>query len=262
MQQAINIDKKSDEAKTFLLCLMDWLEKQKSSMKDNESITNELAAQAYIENHALKLFLWADGQDRAAVFNKNVVKAFYTAGMLFDVMDTFGEPSETLSQNKKYAKWKASYIHNCLKSGETPIPGPMGGEEGEDDFGAVGGSDQASSTQMGFVEPPNIGLPDPPTGFNPHSGIQFPGYNPPPSAAPTPTDMLPSVPESTSFVPYQPAPASTPPSNSTSSLSPEQIQKAQKYCKWASSALNYDDIPTAVTNLEKALHLLKTGRDS
>jgi vacuolar protein sorting-associated protein VTA1 len=48
--------------------------------------------------------------------------------MLFDVMDTFGEPSENIAQNKKYAKWKASYIHNCLKSGETPIPGPMGGE--------------------------------------------------------------------------------------------------------------------------------------
>lgn len=57
------------------------------------------------------------------------MKAFYTAGMLFDIMDTFGEPSEQLAQNKKYSKWKASYIHNCLKNGETPIPGPMGGDD-------------------------------------------------------------------------------------------------------------------------------------
>jgi vacuolar protein sorting-associated protein VTA1 len=45
-------------------------------------------------------------------------------------------------------------------------------------------------------------------------------------------------------------------------LNPEQITKAQKYCKWASSALNYDDIPTAISNLQKALKLLQTGQDS
>lgn len=32
---------------------------------------------------------------------------------------------------KKYAKYKAAYIHRCLKSGETPVPGPVT-EEGED----------------------------------------------------------------------------------------------------------------------------------
>lgn len=50
--------------------LMDWLETTKKNMHDNECITNEVAAQAYIENYALKLFLYADGQDRAGIFNK------------------------------------------------------------------------------------------------------------------------------------------------------------------------------------------------
>lgn len=45
-------------------------------------------------------------------------------------------------------------------------------------------------------------------------------------------------------------------------LRPEQIQKAQKYCKWAGSALNYDDVPEAIMNLQKALKLLTTGDDS
>lgn len=44
-------------------------------------------------------------------------------------------------------------------------------------------------------------------------------------------------------------------------LSSEQIAKAQKYCKWAGSALNYDDVPTAVENLQFALRLLQTGQD-
>lgn len=47
-----------------------------------------------------------------------------------EVLQVFGEPSEDIVQNKKYAKWKAAYIHNCLKNGETPIPGPPEGEEG------------------------------------------------------------------------------------------------------------------------------------
>ena len=72
LQMALKIDKKSEDAMKLLLSLMDWLEKQKTAMADNESITNEMAAQAYLENYALKVFLWADGQDRAGIFNKYV----------------------------------------------------------------------------------------------------------------------------------------------------------------------------------------------
>lgn len=45
-------------------------------------------------------------------------------------------------------------------------------------------------------------------------------------------------------------------------LSPDQIAKAAKYCKWAGSALNYDDVKTAIENLQKGLRLLQTGEDS
>lgn len=38
--------------------------------------------------------------------------------------------------------------------------------------------------------------------------------------------------------------------------------KAQKYCKWASSALSYDDVKSAIDNLQKGLRLLQTGQDS
>lgn len=67
------------------------------------------------------------------------------------------------------------------------------------------------------------------------------------------------------FQPYvAPAqPAYTPPGDVASniSLNPEQMIKAQKYCKWAGSALNYDDVKSAVDNLQKALRLLQTGQD-
>lgn len=32
-------------------------------------------------------------------------------------------------KHRKYARWKATYIHNCLKNGETPQAGPVGIEE-------------------------------------------------------------------------------------------------------------------------------------
>lgn len=49
---------------------------------------------------------------------------------------------------------------------------------------------------------------------------------------------------------------------SNTKLDPALIAKAQKYCKFAGSALNYDDIPEAINNLEKALRLLKTGQET
>lgn len=105
--------------------LMDWLETTKKELHDNEAITNDIAAQAHLENWALKLFLYADKNDRAANFGKNVVHSFFTAGLLYDVLTVFGELSEEAIQNRKYAKWKAAYIHNCLKNNEIPLPGPI-----------------------------------------------------------------------------------------------------------------------------------------
>ena len=102
-------------------------------MAAEEAVTNEVVASAHVENYGVKLFLWADKEDRASHFNKNVVKAFYSAGILFDVLTicTQSELSPENAHMRKYSKWKAAYIHNCLKNGETPVPGPM---EGEDDF--------------------------------------------------------------------------------------------------------------------------------
>ncbi|CAL8237135.1 unnamed protein product, partial [Boreogadus saida] len=62
----------------------------------------------------------------------NMIKSFYTSSLLFDVLSVFGELSEENIQQRKYARWKATYIHTCLKEGETPVAGPlaMEGEEG------------------------------------------------------------------------------------------------------------------------------------
>ncbi|XP_012284252.1 vacuolar protein sorting-associated protein VTA1 homolog isoform X2 [Orussus abietinus] len=269
LQIGLKLSTKTSEETNFLLKLMDWLEATKKAMHDNEAITNDVAAQAHLENWALKLFLYADKNDRASNFGKSVVQSFYTAGILYDILTTFGDLSEEATQNRKYAKWKAAYIHNCLKTGETPIPGPMK-EEGEDDSeilpqsGSVQPTPPPSTDAFQFPSVPsssnssittpsakpnqnNFPYPNIPTPMNPNP------YNP----APTPTNA--GLDQPAGFGSYDDS--STLKTESGVSLDVEQIAKAQKYVKWAGSALNYDDVPTAVTNIRKALHLLTTGQD-
>jgi hypothetical protein len=70
VQTGLAIDKSSPEAKNVIVSLLSILEEKKKELHDNESITNDDVAEAYIENYILKLFSWADGQDRNSIFNK------------------------------------------------------------------------------------------------------------------------------------------------------------------------------------------------
>lgn len=133
----MKLSTKTSEDTNFLLKLMDWLEATKKELHDNEAITNDVAAQAHLENWALKLFLYADKNDRAANFSKSVIQSFYTAKILYDVLTLFGELSVEAAQNRKYAQWKATYINNCFVNGETPVPGPMKEVDDENELKAL-----------------------------------------------------------------------------------------------------------------------------
>ena len=63
--------------------------------------------------------------------------------------------------HQKYAKWKAAYIHKCLKNGETPVAGPVGGED-EDTIDQEGGATPYPSSTNNQQPAANTG---PPTGF-------------------------------------------------------------------------------------------------
>lgn len=114
---------------------------------------------------------------------RNVVKAYYTAGVVYDVLLTFGELGEEATDKRKYAKYKAAYIHNCLKNGETPIPGPPGesDENNENDSDAEATSDKNNDSVapnpgpvvggMGFAPPNND--PSPPAN-NDHPLLNLP----------------------------------------------------------------------------------------
>ncbi|KAJ8355840.1 hypothetical protein SKAU_G00186340 [Synaphobranchus kaupii] len=226
MQTGMKLDSKTPECRKFLVKLMDQLETMKTELTDNESISQEIVGNAHIENYALKMFLYADNEDRSGRFHKNMIKSFYTASLLLDVLCVFGELSEENVQHRKYARWKATYIHNCLKNGETPQSGPIGmeGEAYDDEFGDDGG----------------ISLPAPTLPANT------------PAELPPPTDPVKPVPAP------RYAPAVDPSLLNANQegdirLTAEDFTRAQKYCKYAGSALQYEDVGTAIQNLQKAL---------
>ncbi|UYV76214.1 VTA1 [Cordylochernes scorpioides] len=246
LQTGLKMDAKPKDSFTFLTRLMDWLETAKRQQAGNEAVSSEVVAQAHMENYALKLFLWADSEDRAGNFSKNLIKTFYTAGLLFDVLTVFGEVSEEIAHHRKYAKWKATYINNCLNQGITPVPGPTGGEE---------------DTEFGTQPPTTMHQPE--ERFDqPSTSISTPPYYNPTPPAPNPA-LTPQAPPPSYYTddlaPQTPADSKCLALNGAE-LTPADLQLGQKLCKWAGSALTYDDIPTAVDNLQKVLALLTTGQ--
>ncbi|XP_046637630.1 vacuolar protein sorting-associated protein VTA1 homolog [Daphnia pulicaria] len=233
LQTGLNI-KKDKEDLSFLLALMDWLEKTKQEMKVHETVSDEIVAQAHMENVAVKLFNWADTEDRHKHYNKNVVKAFYSAGMLFDVCAVFGELNEDVAQQKKYAKWRAAHLHNCLNSGEEPSePAPKPDDQ------VINDSDNLEYGFSSDVKPAE------PAGHSYAHDVVRPSISVQPKPVTPPSSVPTYVQESSSVL-----------------VTPEQIVQAQKHCKYASSALTYEDVPTAIDNLQKALRVLQAGQQS
>lgn len=179
--------------------------------------------------------------------------------MLYDIITTFGDLSEEAKDSRKYAKWKATYIHNCLKNGETPHAGPLPSEEDElVNIGTDNDTQPGTSSNFGWNTNPydqpivQTSVPEDVPPQDELSNIRLPD---PPKE---PEEKNPG-----GFVPFDPEKSNIPVISSQSSVaSPEMLIKAQKYTKFAQSALTYDDVPTAIDNLQKALKLLTTGQDS
>ena len=207
-----------------------------------------------------------------------------------------------VEEKMKYAKWKAVEIGRCLKNGITPTPGPPGGnEEGAVGFypSPPGPGDSTSYIPQddkpvpkprqnihppaGYpLEPPASYPPlDPPASYPPNPPVGYP-HDPPGSYPPHPQPIYPPAPQPSHPPSYDPAsagptrgqlpPASDPPRSvkavggtggmTPRALGPEDVAKVQKMCKFASSALDYDDPAGAIEYLQDALALLTTAKNS
>ena len=147
----------------------------------------------------------------------------------------------------------------ALKEGRTPVPGPPGGMPSDGDAAASGLAGMSLSSGSGGLAPsdmapsasspvgPSAPVPGPSsTAQAPPSGPKLPLAPPPMSSTPMASSAMASAAAARS--------APEPVGNFLDSATSEQVQK---YCRYTISALQYDDVNTAIMNLEKALATLK-----
>ncbi|KAH6585684.1 hypothetical protein BASA50_001018 [Batrachochytrium salamandrivorans] len=286
----------SKESQIFLLNLLDALEQDKVNLAGNEAIGNDVVGYAHVENFALRIFINADNEDRAGRASKKTAKTFLAASIFLELLKTFGALDSEVQQKIRYAKFKAADIIKALKEGRVPVAGPPGGEQMASEDNALDGANTlpTSEHQISPIESsvptdlqsmsitPTLPLSDAisrpqsflpaPIRFDYASSSQDPVQTPHSaqshSTTFTPSSLAPPLPLPQPYlrpnhqsVPYPP-PATTPDYDSNATiLFDEQASKvmaqAQRHSKFAISALQFEDVPTAIDNLQKALALLQ-----
>ncbi|KAJ3384143.1 hypothetical protein HDU84_003123 [Entophlyctis sp. JEL0112] len=292
----INASHQSPECQTYLLGMLDTLEAAKAALKDNEAITNDVVGYAHIENFALKIFNAADTEDRAGKASKKTAKSFLAASTFLEVLKVFGAVDESVEEKIRYGRFKAVDILKALKEGRQPTPG-TGGEPAEQS--EIGPDPGAGGAVGGAAAPPPPTAPPLLPDFDPLFAAQFsappvalhtPASTPIlPTAATVaaPFDALaalasfPSIPASAPASASAPVAAANVPAAKTPQPLPRTtataapavqansvplpldhtvVTSVTKNCKFAISALQYDDVDTAVENLERALATLRACR--
>ena len=184
-----------------------------------------------------------------STFGRLTAKSFFVAATFLEVLAVFGPIEASVSnqtsliinlidqiQEKiKYAKFKSVDILKAIKEGRTPTPG-LGEEEPPkieaQESHSPGAAPESSASTRSAELPPVQGL----------TVHDFPSVR---RSAPKLTEEQPEEDEGPSAV------------EQMFQVNFKTVNDAQKYAKYAISSLQYDDIPAAVDNLEKALALLR-----
>jgi vacuolar protein sorting-associated protein VTA1 len=226
------------QSKLILIKIMDELEEKKKcfSVSENEVITNDVVGYAHVENFALKIFFNADNEDRAGKSSKKTAKTFLAASLFLELLNVFVEEGNncyldaSIQEKIRYARWKAAEIAKAIKEGRPITPGPPTTEQTEDEQ-PMGDKNNNVVDDNFLPQVPKMIIDSPPTRDNCFS----------------PSTGKPIISQTAKSVEY-----------SSKGPDPLVLAKAEKNCKFAISALQYEDIPTAIDNLQKALDILNT----
>ncbi|OAV91714.1 hypothetical protein PTTG_07266 [Puccinia triticina 1-1 BBBD Race 1] len=119
-QTCMSIGHNEPDSREFLMRLLDLLEQAKAQLSDNDAITNNLAATAYVENFALKIFEGADKEDQQGLSTRTTAQRFLAAACFLEVLQSLtNQPEPDIMQKIKYSKWKAGSIAKALRDGST-----------------------------------------------------------------------------------------------------------------------------------------------
>ncbi|OJD16627.1 hypothetical protein AJ78_03219 [Emergomyces pasteurianus Ep9510] len=122
--------------------LMDRLEKFKSEHTDDDTVTDDAAGQAYVEQFGLETFQRADNAVRANKASLQTADTFQAAATFLELCQIWGPIDPEIAAKVKFAKYHALRIAKALKAGEDPnLSNPSMEEEKLDDGPALDPND-------------------------------------------------------------------------------------------------------------------------
>ncbi|KAH9814127.1 DUF605-domain-containing protein [Melampsora americana] len=265
-QTCMSIQPVEPESRTFLMKLLDYLEQKKASLSDHDAITNNLAATAYVENFALQIFDW-----------------FLAAACFLEVLTSLtNQPEADILEKIKYAKWKAASIVKAVREGPSQsqtLAGSSSLASKSTDRTPFDDASQMAPTTGSSSSPPlppNVQSSDclisnpsrmviePVIGVAPKHFPNQPSQTLISSHHPVSSPLNHSAPGLSSTTHPLPPPLPPPPQSVGTNVSkssfgmmdPTLIGAIQKHAKYAISALNYEDVVTARSELLLALDKL------
>ncbi|PSR83427.1 Vta1 like-domain-containing protein [Coniella lustricola] len=100
--------------------LMDKLERTKTEYASEDAITDDIAAQAYIEQFAQETLDRAERVIKAGKVTLQTASTFDAALTFFNLVNIWGPADNETQQKTKYAKWNAARITKAIKEGKDP----------------------------------------------------------------------------------------------------------------------------------------------
>lgn len=203
-----------------------------------------MIAHAYVENFALNTFQRAE---LAVKTDKTVATTFLAASLFLQVLAVFGDLDQETTEKIKYARFKAAEIMKALKEGSiatggnTVVEGEI--QKGTTDQNALGNHETTNLAinQVASFALDRNSIPNNSCQNTDQDVLQTPPRNITNDIIPENAHLV--IPSQEIVNPIQP--------------NYRSITDAQKHAKFAISALQFDDVKSAVVNLEKALQLLQ-----
>lgn len=288
VQKILSRKLRSPEIDALLLRLLEELEAFKRVNAGLIEIANQEKAAIALTSFALQVFDNADREERARKATTSTVEKFMAAAVFLEACESFGQPSKDILDKRKYSKVQAMRIGSAIAAGKNPNAGrtpsqepvfPSVTEESSPDqhddqietqivkplvFAPVNDEVSVSLTENDQSQPFCPLTDDTEIGRTINRPIDKEVI----SGATSPDTPFPLVVKNDStdiYVHASPSLATDEakdrdqdegqPIMKTSSVCID-TEQAQKHAKWAISALNYEDIDTAVAELKKALNAL------
>ncbi|EEB08875.1 endosomal sorting protein [Schizosaccharomyces japonicus yFS275] len=257
----------SDECRPYILHLMETCESLRAELDENENVKNDDSASAYVKAFALQTLVRAERNTKAG---KPDVSIYLAAKDFISLNEVWGPLDEQLQKSLKLCKVRILQLvkgKTAAVRDDTDNVKALQPTEHKDASVQLNEEDTQRSTTNGA---PHFNTSRPSSErdrISPTADLPEAGEKP----ANLESSHQPS--ETTSSSPIHSVPAavshpvahvaSTTPTNTentrhkVSLAMTERIDQARRHSKFAYSALDYDDIETAISHLRSALSLLE-----